>query len=704
MPQLIPLYAQIDDATLEAMASKGIVRRARADAVNVHFESTGADEIVGTIEGATVRLDDKGLAKARCSCPAATVCRHRIAVVLALRTQAGEQQAAPTVEIDWPTRLSTFDRKTVQSAVGKTGLREAIRLMALAEATTVEAGQLSLKVVLRLNAEEIEVAIPAQGDFATVVSSLPERRRPAGHAAAILAARRHFGHEAIAIDEAEAVADQKEFAPDGPLLTAMQGAVCRAYSHGFAVPSRALEERLMLLAVSSRAEAMPRLSASLRRIAEGLEQRRSRNVNHDPVELLREIAFAHALLYAVSQTKDDGRLRRLAGAVRAEYEPIGDVDLIGLGATLFETIAGAVGVTGHFVEPATGRRFTASLARATTHDTRFDPRAAYRTQAVWGQTLARLSLATFRLSGAQASSTGRLSLSQTSRAEALQPFRPSREGITAWAQDRNGPLADLAHMSWPILADHLARCFAPSLDMPPLLAQPVILLPSRIAPVAFDDLTQRLRWPFMDLSGAWISLTLDHNDEGRGLGASRIAALEAAIGDDGNKRPFAIVAIARADGGKLTLEPIALWGEIQTSLDFPDRSPPRGTDVVSRIMTGLRRGVAQFAPPPPADVSVRQTSQLLQTGIDALIGFAEAGLHGSAQERLLAPLAKTYQLASLAPLAQLFSRTIASRESNISSAALSSAALSSAALSSAALATAQGLFTLQSFTSRLQVW
>ena len=689
MSPLIPLYAQIDESTLEAMASKGIVRRARADAVNVRFESTGADEIVGTIEGATVRLDDKGLAKARCSCPAATICRHKIAVVLALRTQAGEQPAAPTVEIDWPTRLATFDRKTLQSAVGKTGLREAIRLVALAEAATVEAGTLSLKVVLRLNAEEIEVAIPAQGDFTSVVSGLPERRRPASHAAAILAARRHFGHEAIEIDEAEAAADQKEFVPDGPLLAAMQNAVRRAYSQGFAVPSRALEERLMLLAISSRAEAMPRLSASLRRIAEGLEQRRSRNVNHDAVELLREIAFAHALLHAVSQTQDGGRLRRLAGTVRAEYEPIGDVDLIGLGATLFETIAGAVGVTGHFVEPATGRRFTASLARGTTHDTRFDPRAAYRTQSIWGQTLAGLSSSTFRLSGTQASSTGRLSLSQTTRADAIQPFRPNREGITAWAQDRNGPLGDLAHMSWPILADHLARCFAPSLDMPPLSAQPVILVPSRIAPVTFDDLTQRLRWPLMDLSGAWISLTLDHNDEGRGLGATRIAALEAAFGDGGNKRPFAIVAIARPEGGQMILEPVALWGETQTSLDFPDRSLSQGTEIVSRIMAGLRRKAAQFAPPPPADVSVRQTSQLLQSGVDALIDFAEAGLHGSAQERLLAPLAKTYQLASLPPLAQLFSRTVASRENDISP---------------AALAAAQGLFTLQSFTSRLQVW
>jgi hypothetical protein len=445
---------------------------------------------------------------------------------------------------------------------------------------------------------------------------------------------------------------------------------------------------LTLLAISGRAEAMPRLSASLRRIAEGLEQRRSRNVNHDAAELLREIAFAHALLHTLSQTKDEGRLRRLAGTVRAEYEPIGDVDLIGLGATLFETIAGAVGVTAHFVEPTTGRRFTASLARGTTHDTRFDPRAAYRTQPVWGKTLAELSSAAYHLSGAHASSTGRLSLSQTSRAEAIQPFRPTQDQIAVWA-DRHGPLADLAHLSWPILADYLERCFAPSLEVPPLLAQPVILVPSRLAPLTFDDLTQQLRWPLMDIGGAWISLTLDHDDDGRGLGASRIAALEAAISEGENKRPFAIVALARPDGGQITLEPIALWGETRLLLDFPDRNLRPGKDVVSRIMAGLRRRVAQFAPPPPTDATVRQTSRLLQAGVDALIGFAEAGLHGSARERLLAPLAKTYQLASLPPLAQLFSRTIEGRDNDIPP---------------AALAAAQGLFTLQNLTSRLQVW
>src|SRR5262249_59876826 len=125
--------------------------------------------------------------------------------------------------------------------------------------------------------------------------------------------------------------------------------------------------------------------------------------------------------------------------------------------------------------------------------------------------------------------------------------------------------------------------------------------------VTFDDLTQRLRWPLMDVSGSWISLTLDHDDEGRGLGASRIAALEAALGDGGNKRPFAIVAIARPEGGRMVLEPIALWGGTHASLDFPDRSPVQGADVVSRIMAGLPRRAALFAPPPPAAPPARPT-------------------------------------------------------------------------------------------------
>jgi len=44
-----------------------------------------------------------------------------------------------------------------------------------------------------------------------------------------------------------------------------------------------------------------------------------------------------------------------------------------------------------------------------------------------------------------------------SRGVDLSVATPSRERISAWAQDHNDPLADLAHVSWPMLADHLAR-------------------------------------------------------------------------------------------------------------------------------------------------------------------------------------------------------------------------------------------------------
>jgi hypothetical protein len=41
-------------------------------------------------------------------------------------------------------------------------------------------------------------------------------------------------------------------------------------------------------------------------------------------------------------------------------------------------------------------------------------------------------------------------------------------------------------------------------------------------------------------------------------------------------------------------------------------------------------------------------AEISPSSLDALIALAEAGLHASARERLLAPLARTYQLAPLA--------------------------------------------------------
>jgi hypothetical protein len=120
-----------------------------------------------------------------------------------------------------------------------------------------------------------------------------------------------------------------------------------------------------------------------------------------------------------------------------------------------------------------------------------------------------------------------------------------------------------------------------------------------------------------------------------GFGASRIAVLEAAAGDEGDRKPYAIVALARVEKSRVVLEPMALWGETAVLLDFPERTRPLDIGFVSKIMTSLRRSTAQLAPPAPADTSARHTSQLLEAGVDTLIRYAKGGLQPAHRRKLL---------------------------------------------------------------------
>lgn len=688
MSSLLALYAALDDATLETVASKGVLRRAMADAGAVVIDRLDDAEIVGTVDGATVRLDAKGLAKSRCSCPAPGTCRHRVALVIALRSQ-GAAAPAPEAPTDWPARLAGFDLATLVAAIGKPALREAAKLHALAESMTVEAAAQSLKVTLRNARETVEVSIPAAAEFGAIASALPARRQAAWHGAAVLAARRHFGlaGEELAGEAPEAA---EEFRPDPALLAAIAAALRAAYAQGFAVPSPAIEERLGLLAISGRAEAMPRLAAALKRSAAALEQRRLRAVAHDPAALLSELGYAHALVHAIERAGDAETRRSLAGAVRSDYAPAGDLDLIGLGAELFETATGARGVSAYFLECTTGRRFSASLARGSTHDTGFDPRTAYAVETIWGKRFSQLAGASLRLAGAQASATGRLSLGQETRVEAMAPFAPTRALLDHWLDEADGPVAGALYASWQRLAEDLGDSFAPSLAAPPPAAVPVILYPARIAPVAFDDLTQSLTWPLMDRAGQWLALSLEHDESGGGLGARRIAALEAALGDARAAKPFAIVALARPEGDALGLTPMALWGESPLLLDFAPRAaapPDRG--LVAGLVARLRKAGDHFAPRPPPDRAGGTLKHLTAAALDVLVDTAETGTDLSSRARKLAPMADTFDLASLRPLAALFRQAADSTPADAAA---------------AALAAAWGVTTLQGLARGLPVW
>ena len=93
-PPLKEVLAAFDEAALIGLASKGLLRRARRDVEQNLADIVEQDDATAVIQadGEEVQLDTKGPAAARCSCPAAGMCRHILAAVLVV--QAGGEDAA----------------------------------------------------------------------------------------------------------------------------------------------------------------------------------------------------------------------------------------------------------------------------------------------------------------------------------------------------------------------------------------------------------------------------------------------------------------------------------------------------------------------------------------------------------------------------------------------------------------------------------
>jgi len=113
------MAGQMSDAALEALTSRGLVRRALSDAaagkVELRGEEDGAEELA--VDGETVRLTADGIAKSSCSCPAPGICRHRLAAIVHLRSAA----PADAPSIDWRSVFDAMTPAAIARFAGKAG-------------------------------------------------------------------------------------------------------------------------------------------------------------------------------------------------------------------------------------------------------------------------------------------------------------------------------------------------------------------------------------------------------------------------------------------------------------------------------------------------------------------------------------------------------------------------------------------------------
>lgn len=552
-PALHASLAAFDDAALATLANPGLVRRAHRDVDEgkVQVVAGGAGQVVVEADGHRVTLDARGPGKAECACKSVAVCRHRLAAVIHLRSaEAGAAQMPGEAEspADPATIVSELDPERLAKWAGKAGWRAALELAPTA--VTVEPSSNAVAVTFA----EIDgpvLILRGQG-FDGIVSKATKARAKAYHAAAVLAARAAFGAD---LPVAEPEAEQMDDAPapvDPAFLARITATLAEVAALGMNLAPLPLEESLFELSVSSRADALPRLAAILRAIAAQMRLRRARALDFDPDRMLELAATAYALIRALERGDPDRR-SVLAGKVRRDFADSAPLTLVGCGGERWTSAAGARGVTAWFMVPETGEFLSTTLARGPGQDPGFIPREAWRGQILWhGAPLSDLAHAAITLTGTRRSADNRLSAPASATA-----------AITAYkvAPDPNGPGVV---RRWNDLRAAWLGQVGLGIDTTEQAAA-ALIAPVQIAPPFFDDLAQQLVWPVRDEAGAWLALTLDHEEPV----SPAITALEAHVRS--GWQGMVLVRMER-NGERLALRPITLFGRGSDQSDPVDLS------------------------------------------------------------------------------------------------------------------------------------
>ncbi|WP_208354031.1 hypothetical protein [Pseudaestuariivita rosea] len=481
------MLAAHDDTALEALTSKGLVRRAGRDAEAGKATITSRDATAAVIEadGYTVEIDEGGAKAARCPCPATGVCRHIILAVMTLRESGGDT-APPDLPLAQD-ELSQLSQEAVQKFAGA-DWDKAVNLARVSTDAKIEPEGLNLRVTLP-DAPAPVVFMAGQA-LKEAVFKGPQTRKRLFVAAATVAFR--------AISGAQPLDTLSDVAPADDQLTAdllddvgktLELAVQAVLTGGSALA----EDQLFDLAITSRAQAAPRLTALLRGLAKQAQLARDRHVDFSTENFLRTAAATYALTTALKSAPGDVKL---TGTLKRNYKPASASDLIVLGAKTWQGLSGARGLSVYGFDIVRQSWLTATVARAAGADPTFSPQGAYfgpflggsMTQALMGQHL--------QIDDLQLSDDNQIAPSCFGQVKAAI----STADLTQLHDD------GILHTNWMTLRQDLATRMGGGLRQSGF-AQPVLMHPAKIEGYVFDDFDQAYRLVVVDQARATLQLT-----------------------------------------------------------------------------------------------------------------------------------------------------------------------------------------------------
>jgi hypothetical protein len=566
------VLASFDEAGLVALANKGLVRRAQKDleAGGVsHEEADSAVLVRGP--GWVVTMPPDGPTRATDDTKASGVTRQILTATIYLRNQwaaetaesgalsaaapaapevtpAAPEPPAPAADVkELEDALLSLSLDDLQKWAGKTTLREVLPLVRGGMPVEVEA---HAGLTVRLVGHDVEARLlPGHGKTARalldeVLTTAPRALHKRWVVTAVLAFQQSRGRT-FEVEAPTAAAEDAGAARSRPqVLAAAQELLEGMVSTGLAHPSSRMLERLFTLSVSAVAVHLPRLARLLRALADEVSQVLARDAAADTARLFDQVCLTHALARALAAAGPQPPVA-LAGQHRTQYDPVGDLQLAGVGAYPWTTTSGYEGLTVLLWDQAAGRFRTWSVSRPA-GTLGFNLAHCYRTETAWSGSGApeRFGRSRFTLRQAKANALGRLSGAEKTTVADLEPTDPARLDFGARAIS-----------NWAALFAHALALYPIGLRERDPLDRVFVLRPAKWGERFFDELQQRLSWPLLDENGAVVSLTLPWAD----VNEDAIEFLEAV--NASRDRLTGVVARLLFDNRGVQVEPLSLLSE-----------------------------------------------------------------------------------------------------------------------------------------------
>ena len=561
--RIAALVAGFDDASWEALASKGLLRRARKDLEKGHSievaEQSG-DTLRLTVQPFVVSIPAAGPAQATCNCPAPGTCHHILMAGLFLQARGSSPGTKPTASSPETIReeVAFFTPERLKAWAGASDYRAGAALLEKNILSPhFEYGE---TVLIRLMPSNIEARYVPQGGLDGMILPRTQGRRIA--VAAILALRNSLGFELLEVAEQKALIELSGTPRSTKeILESASGVLEDAIKIGLSHASPVLIERLVTLAVSAQGANLPRVSLALKSVADEIGSLLKREARADEARLLLLMARVYALMEAILRGGETPKTE-LAGVSRAAYIDVPEIELFGVGAYTWKTGSGYEGLTVLFWSNQSKEFLSWAAARPGTQ--KFDARQRFYGEGPWDGTRSPQQAASshIRLRNARRTANGRLSGSM--KTSALVLATTSLESLDFGSR---------LFTSWRVLEGYVRERQPMGLRDPNPLDLIVVLEPASFGTRRYDPISQSFAWDIYDQAHDLIVMSLPFREWSQ----DAIRVLEA-LEPEENSRWRVIVRTALRDGA-LSIEPISILrpGVIdrpvfQLAFDTPARS------------------------------------------------------------------------------------------------------------------------------------